>query len=341
MARRSVTERRRRAMARGRATNPPDPRGKSLEGQAHQATSPLSDIRRPGWKMPRSAPDATGAEGSANVSRDVAGTVNPPRPDHAVTRVWQQGDEPVSRDLVPHPEMRQMTPVVRQQAWVWLIGHLPPATQDGLADTWPDEDVGWRVLGRRLSALVSGVASGLFGRRSRLVRRYNTAVMGLLAALLVIGVTGIALASSAIAKGAHGWMGLAPAAVSATPTATAGVIVVHSAPELTPTPVLAHYRIGAWVSNSSPGSSGTIKVYVSVRDGITPLAKISVKVHAVYTCAAPSNGQDYGPATTDADGIATIPVTFSGLPVGAPVCVTATVTIEQQTYTATTTFAAG
>jgi hypothetical protein len=44
---------------------------------------------------------------------------------------------------------------------------------------------------------------------------------------------------------------------------------------------------------------------------------------------------------TDADGMATFNVTFSNLPVGQPVCITARASVGGQTYSATATFAAG
>ncbi|GAC1450230.1 MAG: hypothetical protein PVSMB4_08980 [Ktedonobacterales bacterium] len=224
-----------------------------------------------------------------------------------------------------------------------MVERLPPPTHDGLADEWPGEQVDWRTLGRRVRALLAALAFGHRGGGVPVGRRYHAAIMGVLAAVIVIGVVGVSLASSAIAQGARGsrgWMGLAPVAGTATPTA--GVIVVHSAPELlTPTPVESRYRIGAWVSNSTPAPSGTTDIFVSVRDGISPLAKVAVTVHVVYTCAAPATAQDYGPVTTGADGIADVPVTFSNLPVGQPVCVTATATIAHRVYSTTTTFNAG
>lgn len=331
MARRSTAERRRRARAHKRPANTSGASNAAPANQSSRTNSPRAESRRPERNVSARVADAgITATGSGDVSASIAGAALP-----------------APLDLIPH-FMLPVTPsssvaevtAVAQQAWAWLVERLPPATRDGLADEWPGEQVDWHALGRRVRGLLAAIALGHRGGGVPVGRRYHTATMGALAAVIVIGVIGVSLASSAIAQGAHGphgWMGLAPAAGTATPTA--GVIVVHSAPELlTPTPVESRYRIGAWVSNSTPASSGTIDIFVSVRDGVSPLAKVAVTVHVVYTCAAPATAQDYGPVTTGADGIADVPVTFSNLPVGEPVCVTVTATIAHRVYSTTTTF---
>jgi hypothetical protein len=121
------------------------------------------------------------------------------------------------------------------------------------------------------------------------------------------------------------------------------VLVLHP-PQGSPTPVATPpaYLVGAWVSDSMPPPDGTVQVYVRVTNSATlaPVAGAKVTLQVLITCAAPSRVAPYGPAVTQSDGVATITVTFSGLPVAQPVCVTATVTVGGQTYTTDTEFAA-
>jgi hypothetical protein len=111
----------------------------------------------------------------------------------------------------------------------------------------------------------------------------------------------------------------------------------------TPTPTVAGpaYALGAWVSNSAPPRSGTVRVYVRMTDyaHLRPVAHVAVTLEAQFTCATREHVATYGPLVTDADGTVAFEVAYAGLRPGQPVCLTAFATAGAQTYTASVTFA--
>jgi hypothetical protein len=106
-----------------------------------------------------------------------------------------------------------------------------------------------------------------------------------------------------------------------------------------PTPAFPPFTVGAWPSNSAPGTSDHIIIYVICRIqnaaasmASTPAAGVQVQVHLSY----PMNQSYVG--TTQQDGIARVVVAFSGARAGLPVLVDAVTTWQGATYQGQTSF---
>jgi hypothetical protein len=218
-------------------------------------------------------------------------------------------------------------------------------TGDGLDDVWPGE-AGTGLARWRSWVVVPLLAVGALIRRVwRFVRNQGVLVVASAVSLVLMVVLGT-VAVNVVAQGAHILPLAAGTVVGPVASSTTSALIVQPGAS-TPTtqikpPPETPYVVGAWASNNAPPSSGTVKIYVRVTDhsGFVPVPGASVTLKVMFTCSTGSHVSAYGPVTTDAYGLATIPVTYAGLPVGDPVCVTATVRVHQQTYTATTTFAA-
>ncbi len=112
------------------------------------------------------------------------------------------------------------------------------------------------------------------------------------------------------------------------------VILQQPSQEQTPPPAPQHYMIGAWISGFAPGSSGSVRIVVRVSHDTQPVAGATVTLYVQF----PGYGSNFGPVRTDQDGMAIIPVRYSGVPAQQPVFVTATAVTAGQTLTANTTF---
>jgi hypothetical protein len=115
--------------------------------------------------------------------------------------------------------------------------------------------------------------------------------------------------------------------VNITPKPTAsrynsGVVIQPDTGSTTPTPIMAQYQIGAWLSNNAP-SGGSVKVFVRLTEDVAPVAKIPVTL----AVQMPGGTVQLGPTNTDDYGLATFTVTYGGLS-GTPVFVTATAKID-------------
>lgn len=101
-----------------------------------------------------------------------------------------------------------------------------------------------------------------------------------------------------------------------------GVVIQPDTGSTTPSPAMAQYQIGAWLSNNAP-SGGSVKVFVRLTENVAPLAKIPVTL----AVQMPGGAVQLGPTNTDDYGLATFTVTYGGLS-GTPVFVTATAKID-------------
>lgn len=110
----------------------------------------------------------------------------------------------------------------------------------------------------------------------------------------------------------------------------------------TPTPTFPPFTVGAWPSNYSPNNADTITIYVVCRAQVaamngpsTPVKGLTVNV----TAGGPGQPVNVnGSGTTDADGMAAIPVAFTDPKSGVPIVVQVTVTYQHTTYNAQTFF---
>jgi hypothetical protein len=211
----------------------------------------------------------------------------------------------------------------------WPSACLLLAPVDGLSDRWPGEvPAPWTWLAPLAASLVSLPARLL--RAVELRRRpllYYVVLWIVAAGLLLLSVGAFALAT----HGAQLWQ---PAQGSA-PSGQVGVVLRSQSP--TPTLAPPAYAIGAWPSNSSPPSSGTLVIYVRVTETLGDAAAVGVPVY--LKVKFPYSTQSYGPVPTNGDGIAAFKVTYGGLPPGQPAFVTASMTIAGRNYTADTVFA--
>lgn len=107
----------------------------------------------------------------------------------------------------------------------------------------------------------------------------------------------------------------------------------------TPTPTFPPFTVGAWPSNYAPNNADTVTIYVLCRAQNAAMTGPSTPVQGLpvsVTASAPVNQN--GSGTTDADGMAAIPLTFTDPQSGTPVTVSVTVNYHNQTYTASTFF---
>jgi hypothetical protein len=149
----------------------------------------------------------------------------------------------------------------------------------------------------------------------------------------------LALSVVTYAAVTHGWRGLPTFGTSDPPPHS---VVIRTGTTPSPSVDEPPYYVGAWVSDSAPPPTSVVSVYVRVTNSATQAAVPGVKVSifARFTCQSGGSMHTFGPATTGGDGVAVVQVGFSGLPVGQPVCLTATASVGGQTYSADTTFTA-
>jgi hypothetical protein len=108
--------------------------------------------------------------------------------------------------------------------------------------------------------------------------------------------------------------------------------VIRTPVNLTPTVPPLAYTVGAWPSNSSPYLGAPVTVYVSFRNGGSPVGGGQAYVTVHY----PGSYLSFGPAYTGGDGYTGIPVPGSAAP--TPIVVDVSVSYLGQTYTTTTGF---
>jgi hypothetical protein len=111
---------------------------------------------------------------------------------------------------------------------------------------------------------------------------------------------------------------------------TQGTITINGPnPGLSPTPTAPEYLVGAYVSDSTPGSTtGRITVYVIFHHGQLPQpgAQVSLYFHFYASGRAiPQLNNQAGTRTTGNDGWASFSIGFSGLPSDVPVGIDVTV----------------
>lgn len=161
--------------------------------------------------------------------------------------------------------------------------------------------------------------------------RLIPAVAAVLIALLIISTFAFVIASRA-ANTARTQIQVSTIGQSA-PASSHGVILQQPAPGQ-PTPVAPQYTVGVWVTNYSPSSGGTEQVYVRVsQSNAGPMAGVRVFLSVSWDNAA----SRYGPATTNAYGLAAFTVVVNAPP-GQPEYVTATTTIRGTSASADTIF---
>ena len=213
---------------------------------------------------------------------------------------------------------------------------------DGLMDSWPGDVSSlarwwWRTrqyLGRLFADLRQGRLHWPRAVQPRII-------LGLLCALGIVAVAaGVGFVLVLGHPGAFSvpnlFGGSGPAAQP-----TSGIVLQTDQGGPTATTARAPFVVTTWVSNSAPPTSGQVQVFVRVTNTtqFTPQPGVSVSISVAFTCAFPNTVQGYGPAATNSSGLAAFTVSFSGLPVGQPVCITATARANGQTYTSTATFA--
>lgn len=222
-----------------------------------------------------------------------------------------------------------------------LIEQPVASGPDGLLDTWPGDMPlaarwWWNV---RLAAerAFANLRQGRFRWPGSLRPTFFAVAVGALAVMALAG----GATYLAVLRHPH-VISLPSLAPGAAAQPTTGIVLQSSPGEPAATVVVPPFTAATWVSNSAPPTSGQVQVYVRVTDtaNFAPQTGVSVSLSVAFTCAFPNTVRSYGPATTNADGLAAFTVTYAGLPVGQPVCITATARGGGQAYTATATFAA-
>jgi hypothetical protein len=107
----------------------------------------------------------------------------------------------------------------------------------------------------------------------------------------------------------------------------------------TPTPTFPPFTVGAWPSNYSPQKNDTVTIYVLCRVQVAsmngpstpPSSALSVHINA-------PDLSKQADGSTDAEGLAAIPITYVGAATGKPVRVYISVTYKGKVYTAETLF---
>jgi hypothetical protein len=113
-------------------------------------------------------------------------------------------------------------------------------------------------------------------------------------------------------------------------------------PNLSPTPTFPVFTIGAWPSNYSPQALDNITIYVLCRvqnPTMTGPAQPPSPLTVTVQVGAPINKTLTG--TTDANGLAAIPLSFSDPSPGTPVSVTIFTNWNSHTYQNQTFFTPG
>ena len=136
--------------------------------------------------------------------------------------------------------------------------------------------------------------------------------------LLQIMILGLALA-----------LGLSACLGLTTTPGTVSTISINNNPSgLSPTPTAPAYLVGAWVSESTPLSAGgTITVFVMFHHGQLPQegGHVSLYFHYQNGAGIDALNNQGGGQTTDATGLATFYIRFSGLTPNLPIGIDVTV----------------
>lgn len=264
----------------------------------------------------------------------------------------ERHDAPQDAPIEPHEARRTEMVVLPSEDWLDPAESDSPVLStplrqlhssarrragDGLDDVWPGEPGGVTSSSDAVRMAISGVSGAVEDWLTGTVRRLRW-LIGIVGIAVVVILVASSLAYADILHGVHEWPARTTIIPPVQPTQA---LVLHGAPAVrTPTPAVAPYLVGAWVANSTPPSSGGMNVYVSVRDSsMSPVPGAKVSVDMVVTCDSEAQTTTFGPVTTQANGIATVPITFGGLPYAQPVCVNVTAVVGTATYTATTEFA--
>lgn len=150
-------------------------------------------------------------------------------------------------------------------------------------------------------------------------------------AAIVIGAASVAVATRVARR--------APSNIAAANTTSgpnSGVVLqpVGGNSQATPGPLA--YTIGTWLSNSSPGSEGSVKVFVRVTYNTKPVVGAPVTLSLTG-----GRNATYGPKRTNSQGMVTFTVTYA-TPLNnsdlVPYFVTVSTTVESNRLSADTTF---
>ncbi|MEO7001136.1 MAG: hypothetical protein ABI068_05010 [Ktedonobacterales bacterium] len=107
----------------------------------------------------------------------------------------------------------------------------------------------------------------------------------------------------------------------------------------TPTPQFPPFTVGAWASNFSPNANDTITIYVLCRVQPSDMSQPATPpppLGVIIQPTAPIGGTYTG--TTDAHGLAAVPITFNDPSPGTPITVAVSVTYNGRAYHTTTFF---
>jgi hypothetical protein len=165
--------------------------------------------------------------------------------------------------------------------------------------------------------------------------RVIPALGAMVAVLLIVGAFALVVASRAASTAGARLLGVS--AGSHNPTSAVIVKAPQPTSPASSTAATSPYQVGVWVSNYAPGTSGAIQIFTRVSENPSPVANAHVTLLLQYGQTSSS----FGPAITDADGIAVFNVTYSGATLGQPIYATVTATVGTQSATGTTTFLAG
>jgi hypothetical protein len=215
----------------------------------------------------------------------------------------------------------------------WAVG--------GLEDAWPDDAYRLRDMARVWSGVPALAARAAGARIAAWVRVHRVFLAAVLLGSLLATLGGMLVFKVAARGALHISLPAAQSVLSARPQQVGPGIVLQ--PQSTPTATvgLPSYMVGAWPSSSVPPGGGTVVIFVRVTNSasLRPVSGAMVTLQVQVTCAYPYRTDGLGPVATGADGIAAIPVRVSGMPGGQPVCVSATVRVGGQEYSANATFA--
>jgi hypothetical protein len=157
----------------------------------------------------------------------------------------------------------------------------------------------------------------------------------MVAVLVIVGAFALVVASRAASSAGTRLLGVSVG--SHNPTSA----VIVQAPQPTPpgssTATTSPYQVGVWVSNYAPGTSGAIQIFTRVSENPAPVANAQVTLVLQYG----QTSSTFGPAITDADGVAVFNVTYGGATPGQPIFATVTAKVGTQSATGATTFLAG
>lgn len=117
--------------------------------------------------------------------------------------------------------------------------------------------------------------------------------------------------------------------LTASPNPQGTITINNPNPGLSPTPTAPEYLVGAYVSDSTPGSTtGRIMVYVIFHHGQLPQPGAQVSLYFHFYAGGrgvPQLNNQAGTRTTGNDGYASFSIGFSGLPSDVPVGIDVTV----------------